>query len=99
MDSSASDLHRDGRVEQHDSSFKGLQVQVLVWEHPELWDVVDTKSDSRRYVLLVWSEPRISLGLLENVVQEGIVPVVVHREQRGHGGSETTVGDGDERRR
>jgi hypothetical protein len=40
----------------------------------------DTKGDTRRDILLVWTEPSIALSLTKNPMKEGVVPVVVHRE-------------------
>lgn len=85
MDGGAPYLDSDRWVQTHDGCLEGLEGQVLVREDPELGEpvrsvdpVADTESDAGREVVLVGPEPRVALGLFEDVVEECIVAVVVH---------------------
>lgn len=78
MYGSAADLDGHDRVEGADSSLKGRKVVVLVGEDTEVARL-NTKTDASGGVLLRGLEPRIALRLLEDVVQDGVVRVVVHR--------------------
>ena len=42
--------------------------------------IADAQRDARGYVLLVWTEPGVALGLAKKPVEEGVVAVVVHVE-------------------
>lgn len=85
----AADLDGDDEVHRADGDLEGLEADVLVGEDPVLRGfhrVVadgDTGGDG---VVGVWAEPGVALGLLEDVVQEGIVSVVIHRSLGLRGG-------------
>jgi hypothetical protein len=42
--------------------------------------IADAQRNARGYVLLVWTEPGVALGLAKEPVEEGVVAVVVHVE-------------------
>ena len=99
MDCSAPDLDGDDRVEASDSGLEGLQGRILVRKDAEVRDGVvnvrDAKSDAGGDVLLVGAEPGIALGLAEEPVEEGVVPVVVHEVKAGEGGQAKRTGQTD----
>jgi hypothetical protein len=70
------DGHR--RVESSNSHLKRLETDVFVGENTKLSSFADTDSDTTGQVVLVGSEPSITLGLFEDVMQDGIVSVVIH---------------------
>lgn len=65
MDSCATDLHSDDRIECSDSRLESLEVLVLVGEHPEA-AVVDAEADPGMYVLFGRLKPRVPLRLRGN---------------------------------
>ena len=67
----------DGQIEDAHHSFEGFEHEVLVGEQAIL-AAFDVERDSDGDVVLARSEPRITLGLLEDVVEKGVVAVVVH---------------------
>ena len=74
---SAANLDGDGGVEHADGGLEGLEAEVLVREEAIL-AVVDAEGDADGDVVLIGAEPGVALGLLEDVVQKGVVPVVIH---------------------
>lgn len=71
-------LDSDSRVERAHSELKGLERYVFVGEDAVV-AIVRSERDANRDRVLVWSKPQIALGLLEYVVEKGIVTVVIHR--------------------
>ena len=90
VDRGTPDLDRDGGVEDAYGGLERLKAEVLVGEDTVL-AIVDAEGDTDRNVVLVGAEPGIALGLLEDVVEEGVVAVVVHggRATGGRGGRTT----------
>ena len=62
MNGSAANLDRDDGVEDTDGGLEGLQVLVLVREHPEVV-VINSEADTRVDILLRGLEPCIPLSL------------------------------------
>ena len=73
----AADLDGDCRVEDTHRSLEGFEPEVLVREQAVL-AVLDAERDADGDVVLVGAEPGIALRLLEDVVEKGVVAVVVH---------------------
>lgn len=85
MDGGAADLDGDDGVEGADGGLKGREEVVLVGEDAEVAGL-DAQTDAGGDVLLGRLEPRVALRLLEDVVEDGVVGVVVHcvlREKTG----------------
>ena len=78
MDGRAAHLDGDDGVEDPNGSLEGLEVAVLVRKDTELV-VRHAEADSGVHVLFRGLEPGIPLRLPENVVQQGVEGVVVHR--------------------
>lgn len=73
----APNLDRDDRIQGTHGRFKWREEMVLVGEDPEVaWLYAETYTCG--YVLFGGFEPGISLRLLEDVVEDGIVCVVIH---------------------
>ena len=79
MDGGAADLDSNGRVQDTNRSLEGLEAEVLVGEDAVL-AAVDAERNADGDVVLIGAEPGVTLGLLEYVVEEGVVAVVVHDE-------------------
>lgn len=77
MDGCAANLDSDRRIEDTYGGLEGFEPEVLVGEQAVL-AALDTEGDSYGDVVLVGAEPGIALGLLEDVMEEGVVAVVVH---------------------
>ena len=77
MDGGAADLDSDGGVQDTDRSLEGLEAEVLVGEDAVL-AAVDAERNADGDVVLIGAEPGVTLGLLEYVVEEGVVAVVIH---------------------
>lgn len=85
MDGGAADLDGDDGVERADGGLEGREEVVLVREDAEVAGL-DAQADTGGDVLLGRLEPRVALRLLEDVVEDGVVGVVVHcvlREKTG----------------
>lgn len=68
---SAANFDGDQRVKLADGGFKRCELQVLVWKYAILWRAVgDTEGDAGLKVLFKGLEPCLSLGLLEDVVED-----------------------------
>lgn len=100
MDGGAPDLDSDRWVQTHDGRLEGLEGQVFVREDPELGkpvrgvdSVADAEGDAGREVVLVGPEPRVALGLFEDVVEDCIVAVVVHGGGRMRGTGARMTGE------
>lgn len=84
MYSRAPDLDGHRRVQPDHGGLEWLECQVLIGKDSVLGEsslgvgVDDSECDSGGEVVLVWAEPGVALGLLEDVVEEGVVPVVIH---------------------
>ena len=78
MDGCAANLDRDRRIEDAHGGLERLQPEVLVWEDAIL-AIVDAESDTDGDVVFVGAEPGVTLCLLEDVVEECVVAVVIHR--------------------
>lgn len=74
-------LDGDDEVHRAHGDLEGLEADIFIWEDPVLCGFCgvvldgDTGGDS---VVRIWTEPGIALGLLEDVVEEGVVSVVIH---------------------
>ncbi len=77
MDGCAADLDSDSRVQSTHRGLEGLEPEVLVGEQTVL-ATVDAEGDSDGDVVLIGAEPGVTRGLLEDMVEEGIVTVVIH---------------------
>ena len=78
MNSCGANFDGHGRVQGSDSHLKWLETDVFIRENTKLSGISDTDSDTTGKVVLVGSEPSITLGLFEDVMQDGIVSVVIH---------------------
>ena len=67
-----------GRVEGSYGHLKWLETDVLVGENTKLSGLADTDGDTTGKLVLVGPEPSIALCLFEDVMQNGIVSVVIH---------------------
>lgn len=65
-------------VQGSDGHLKWLESNVFVGENAKLSCFTDTDSDTAGEEVLVGAEPCITLGLFEDVMQDGIVSVVIH---------------------
>ena len=78
MNSCRANFDGHGRVEGSDSHLKRLESDVFVGENAKLSGIADADGDTTGKVVLVGPEPRVTLGLFEDVMQDGIVSVVIH---------------------
>lgn len=77
MHSRASYLDRHHRVERPHTSLKRLQKAILVREHTKMARS-DTQADSGADILGGGLEPCVALCGLEDMVQDGVVGVIIH---------------------
>lgn len=77
MDSSTANFDGDLGIESRDGSLEGGEGSCLVGKDTKL-TVMGPETHARRDLVFVWPEPGVALGLLENVVEGGVVTVVVH---------------------
>ena len=77
VDRRAADLDGDCGVEDAHGGLERLEPEVLVGEQA-VFAVLDAERDAYGDVVLVGAEPGIALRLLEDVVEKGVVAVVVH---------------------
>ena len=77
MHSSASDFDGDQRVQGSDGSLEWLEGGDLVRKDAKR-AIVSAETNTWRDGVFVWTKPSVTLGLLEDPVEGGIVSVVVH---------------------
>lgn len=82
----AADLDGDDGVERSDGRLEWLKAQVLVREDAEL-ALADAERNAAGDGRLVGPEPGVPRGVLENVMQERIVPAEEGRVSGGGGGT------------
>ena len=67
-----------GRIQSSDSHLEWFEADVFVGENTKLSGFADADGDTTRKVILIGTKPSVTLGLFEDVVENGIVSVVVH---------------------
>jgi hypothetical protein len=77
MYTSASDFNGDQGVQGSDGSLKWLEGSDLIGKDAKR-AVMCVKTNAQRDSIFVWTKPGIALDLLEDLVEGGIVSVVVH---------------------
>lgn len=88
MGDCTANLDGDDEVHRANGDLEGLEADIFIWEDPVLCGFCgvvldgDTGGDG---VVRIWTEPGIALGLLEDVVEEGVVSVVIHGSLLGRG--------------
>ena len=93
MNSCRANFDGHGRVQSSDSHLKWLKTNVFVGENAKL-PLTDTDGDTTGKLVLIGTEPGVTLGLFEDVMEDGIVSVVVH--SGGHRGRLGRAGSGGE---
>jgi hypothetical protein len=78
MNSCRANLDGCGRIEGGHSHLERLKGDVFVGENTKFSTFADADSDTAGEVVLVGTKPGVALGLLEDVMQNGIVSVVIH---------------------
>ena len=78
MNSCRADFNSHGGVQSSNSHFERLKSDVLIGENTKLSRLADADGDTTGKLVLVGTKPGVALGLLEDVVENGIVSVVVH---------------------
>ena len=71
-------LDCDGRIEGSHSHLEGLKTDIFVREDTKFSGFVYADGDTAGQAVLVGTKPGVSLGLLEDVMQNGIISVVIH---------------------
>lgn len=77
MDSCRANFDGYGRVQSSDSHLEWLEGNVLVGENTKL-SFANADGDTTGKLVLIGAKPGITLGLFEDVVENGIVSVVIH---------------------
>lgn len=66
------------RVEGSDSHLEWLESHVFVGENTKLSAFTDADGDTTGELVFIGAKPGVTLGLFEDVMENGIVSVVVH---------------------
>lgn len=77
VDSCRADLDGHGRIEGSHSHLEGLEADGFVGENTKLAGVAYADGDTAGEAVFIGTEPSVALGLLEDVMQDGIVSVVI----------------------
>lgn len=67
-----------GRIEGCHSHLEGLKTDIFVGENAKFSGFVYADGDTTGQAVLVGTKPGVALGLLEDVMQDGIVSIVIH---------------------
>ena len=78
VDSCRADLDGHGRIEGSHSHLEWLKADSFVGENAKLSGIAYADGNTAGETVLIGTEPGVTLGLLEDVMQDGIVSVVVH---------------------
>ena len=78
MNSCGADFDGRGGVKSSDSHLKWLESDVFVGENTKLSGFADTDGDTTGELVLIGTKPAVALGLFEDMVEYGIVYVVIH---------------------
>ena len=71
-------LDGHGRIEGSHSHLEGLKTDVFVGENAKFSGFVYADGDTAGQAVFVGTKPGVALGLLEDVMQNGIISVVIH---------------------
>ena len=78
MNSCRADFDGHGGVQSSDGHLEWLESNVFVGENTKLSRIADADGDTTGKLVLIGAKPGVALGLLEDVMENGIVSVVVH---------------------
>jgi len=78
VNSCRANLYGYGRIEGSHSHLEGLKADILVGENTKFSGFVYADGDTTGQAVLVGTEPGVALGLFEDVMQNGIVSIVIH---------------------
>ena len=78
MNSCRADFDGHGGVQGSDSHLERLESDVFIGENAKLSRFANADGDTTGKLVLVGTKPGVALGLLEDVVESGIVSVVIH---------------------
>lgn len=78
MNSCRTDFDGHGRVESGNSHLERLETDVFVGENTKLSSFADADGDTTGKLVFIGTKPGVTLGLLEDVVENSVVSVVIH---------------------
>ena len=78
MNSCRADFDGHGGVQGSDSHLEWFEADCFVGEDTKLSRLADADGDTTGKLVFIGAEPGVALGLLEDVVENGIVSVVIH---------------------
>jgi len=81
MNSGRANFDGHGGVESSNGHLEWLETDVFVGENAKL-SFTYADGDATGQVVFIGAEPDVTLGLLEDVVKNGIVSVVIHSSGR-----------------